>query len=107
MDKGKIFEKLIHLAQKRDIQVKFVPFEAAYGRIKENKIGLVNNIDIDKINFTLAHELAHLYLHYDKGNIMNNSSRDYEEQADRAAIMLLDLISLEGTSDLQKGGVTV
>lgn len=73
MDKGKIFEKLIHLAQKRDIQVKFVPFEAAYGRIKENKIGLVNNIDIDKINFTLAHELAHLYLHYDKGNIMNNS----------------------------------
>ena len=107
MDKGKVFEKLIHLAQKRDIQVKFVSFKSVYGRIKENKIGLANNIDIDKINFTLAHELAHLYLHYDKGNIMNSSSQDYEEQADRAAVMLLDLISLEGTSDLQKGGAAV
>ena len=107
MDKGRIFETLIHLARKRDMQVKFAPLCTVCGSIKGKKIGIANDIDIDKINFTLAHELAHLYLHYDKGNIMNSSSQDYEEQADRAAVMLLDLASLDGISDLQKGGVMV
>ncbi len=50
---------------------------------------------IDRINYNLAHELAHVYLHYDKGDtIRSERHADYEEQADRAAKMLLELASL-------------
>lgn len=106
MDKGKVFEKLIHLAQKKDMKVLFAPFGQVYGRIKGNRIGVANDITIDEINYTLAHELAHSYLHFDKGNILDCTSEEYEEQADRAAVMLLDLILLEETSEMQKGGAT-
>lgn len=50
---------------------------------------------IDRINYNLAHELAHAYLHYDKGDTIHSERHaDYEEQADRAAEMLLELASL-------------
>lgn len=88
MDSGKIFERLIHLSRKKGLQVKFAPLQYNYGRIKGNRVGIANDIDIDKINYTLAHELAHAYLHYDKGDIITNDGI-YEEQADRAADMLL------------------
>ena len=91
MDKGAVFEKLIHIARNKGIQVKFVPFCASYGRITKDRIGIANDIDIDKINYTLAHEQAHAYLHYEKGDILQDTEL-YEEQADRAAVMLLEAI---------------
>lgn len=91
MDKGKIFERLIHLARKKGLQVKFAPLQCSYGRLKGDRVGIANDIDIDKINYTLAHELAHAYLHYDKGDIMG-AEGNYEEQADRAAKMLLEMV---------------
>ena len=48
---------------------------------------------IEQINHTLAHELAHAYLHYDKGDI-TESTGDYEEQAERTARMLLDFATV-------------
>ena len=89
-EQGKIFERLIRLSRERDLHVKFVPFKTCDGRIKGDRVGIANDMDIESINFILAHELAHLYLHYDKGNILQNDG-SYEEQADRAALMLLDM----------------
>lgn len=45
--------------------------------------------------YSLAHELAHAYLHYDKGELVNIDEKNmapYEEQADRAVRMLLDVL---------------
>ena len=94
MDSGKVFEKLIHLAVgKNELRVLFVHLLVSYGRIKGDRVAITDDIDIDKINYTLAHEIAHHYLHYDKGDILQNDG-SYEEQADRAAKMLLDAILL-------------
>ena len=93
MDKGKIFEKLIHLAGRNGLQVKFAPLQCNYGRLKCDKVGIANDMGIEQINYTLAHELAHVYLHYDKGNILGNDGA-YEEQADRAARMLVDIAQI-------------
>lgn len=94
MDSGKVFEKLIHLAAgKNKLHVKFVHLAISYGRIKGDRIAITDDIDIDKMNYTLAHEIAHHYLHFDKGDILQNYG-SYEEQADRAAQMLLDAILL-------------
>ena len=48
------------------------------------------------VHIFLRHELAHAYLHYDKGNIVDNKNQSYEEQADRAANMLLETIQITG-----------
>ena len=77
----------------RGLQVKFAPLRYNYGRLKGDRVGIANDISIKEINGTLAHELAHSYLHYDKGNILKNDGT-YEEQADRAARMLLDMAAM-------------
>lgn len=95
MDQGRVFERLLKIASDKGIQLMFVPFDAYYGRLYGNKIGLCIDMDLKKINYTLAHELAHYFLHFDKGDTMNsNCHRDYEEQADRAANMLLTALAV-------------
>ncbi|MBO5371976.1 MAG: ImmA/IrrE family metallo-endopeptidase [Lachnospiraceae bacterium] len=94
MDSGKIFEKLVHLATSKGIIVRFAPLQASDGRIKGNKIAIRQDLPtIEDFNYNLAHELAHAYLHFDKGNTIGSSEHEqYEEQADRAAKMLLEAI---------------
>ena len=87
-NQGKIFERLIHLSRVRGLQVKFAPLQYNYGRLKGDRVAIANDMTLEQINTTLAHELAHSYLHYDKGNILENDG-DYEEQANRAAVMLI------------------
>ncbi len=100
MDLGKIFENLMHLTLQNGITVKFAPLPISQARIKGKRIALNQNLaTIEDFNYNLAHELAHYYLHYDKGNVLG-AEGDYEEQADRGARMLLDAFSVT-----QKGGV--
>lgn len=95
MDKGKIFEKLLRLAVKNNIAVHFAPLKASYGRLKGGRLALLEGMNIDDINYNIAHELARSYLHYDKGDTINGNKHDeYEEQADRAAKMLLDMAAV-------------
>ena len=94
MDNGKVFEELIKICRAKNILVLFPPFEGFYGRLYNERIGIANDMNLENINKTLAHELAHAYLHYDKGNIVENKNSNYEEQADRAAFMLLDTIQI-------------
>lgn len=93
MDQGVIFENLLKLAREKGIKILFADFRSYYGITYANRVGIANDMDIDKINYTLAHELAHVYLHYDKGDILEGNEA-YEEQADRAAHMLLDAIQV-------------
>lgn len=94
MDNGKVFEELIKICRAKDILVLFAPFKADYGMVRKERIGIANDMNLENINKTLAHEIAHTYLHYDKGNIVENKNSNYEEQADRAAVMLLDTIQI-------------
>lgn len=93
MDTGKVFESLVHLAVQNGIIVRFAPLTTSYARIKGNRIALNQNLNtIDDFNYNLAHELAHYFLHYDKGDIVGN--KEFEEQADRGAHMLLAALSV-------------
>lgn len=94
MDNGKVFEELIKICRAKNILVLFAPFKGMYGMVRKERIGIANDMNLENINKTLAHEIAHTYLHYDKGNIVENKNSNYEEQADRAAFMLLDTIQI-------------
>lgn len=95
-DNEKIFDGLLKICRAKEMLILFAPFKANYGMVCKNRIGIANDMDLENINKTLAHEIAHTFLHYDKGNILNNKSPDYEEQADRAASMLLEVIQILG-----------
>lgn len=59
------------------------------------KIGLSDKLDLKEATKTLAHELAHSYLHYDKGNtIASNNHEEYEEQANRVMELIIDLLDV-------------
>lgn len=92
-DKGQVFANLVHLATEKGIIVRFAPLRANDGRISGNRLAIRQDLPtIDDFNNTLAHELAHAYLHYDKGDIIGSDS--HEEQADRAAQLLLDALNV-------------
>lgn len=93
-DTGKIFERLVYLAIQNDIIVRFAPLQYNNGRLHGNKIAIRQDQQtVEEYNYTLAYELAHVYLHYDKGNIIQNDG-SYEEQADRAEKMILDSLAV-------------
>ena len=96
-------EQLMHLAKKNNIRVRFTPFETKSGieyRSEELRIGIRADMGFDEYVDSLAHELAHYFLHYDKGDtIKSEKYKEYEEQADRGAKMLLAALTVG-----QKGG---
>ena len=102
---GEEMENLMHLAEENNIIVSFVPFRASQDGLSykrdEGRIGIKIGMSFDEYVYNIAHELAHYFLHYDKGNIITSEKRDeFEEQADRGARMLLAALSVG-----QKGGV--
>lgn len=91
--------ELLQFAYNAGARVIFMDFESdAKGLMIGNgdgtfKIGLRKGLSENEATYTLAHELAHIYLHIDKGNTIESPHHaEYEEQADRAAKMLLDFI---------------
>lgn len=98
---GEEMEKLIHLAEKNNIKVRFSPFKTDKDEIKYRKdaslvIGIRAGMVYDQYVFNLAHELAHWFMHFDKGNtITSDRHAEYEEQADRAANMLLAALQIK------------
>lgn len=88
-------EKLKRFAEAKGLDIYQVDFKAFYGVLVGNHIYISNNMSREKELYTIAHEIAHSYLHKDKGNTIDSPRHEeYEEQADRAAHMLLDLLAM-------------
>ncbi|MDY4252996.1 MULTISPECIES: ImmA/IrrE family metallo-endopeptidase [unclassified Clostridium] len=97
--KDPVIKKLIKLANKKNMKVKLVDFKAHRGLLKGNRIGIDSKLNIDDLRYTLAHELAHAYLHIDKGDtIRSELHEEYEEQANRTANLIIDLLSLDNNT---------
>lgn len=91
-----VMNKLIKLADKNNVKVRLLDFKTCRGRLKGNRIGIDSKLNIEDSRYTLAHELAHLYLHADKGDTIRSPlHKEYEEQANRAADLIIDLLSLD------------
>ena len=96
MGKAEMFEKLLRVAMNAGIQnIVICSFKSSCrGVICGDSVALSGKMNLDQINETLAHEIAHSYLHNDKGNTLESKRHaEYEEQADRAAKMLLSALA--------------
>jgi len=98
MDTGKIFEDLVHLSEMNGMKIVVRSFKSsAKGLLNDATIGLSNKLSTEEMTYTLAHELAHAFLHYDKGDTIHSERHtEYEEQADRGARMLLAALAVSG-----------
>lgn len=102
--------EVFDFARSLGINVKFKPLKYSNGRYAyrrgEFRIALAEDLKKDeaKATYILAHELAHHYLHKDKGDTINSPNHmEYEEQADRAAFMLLDFIIFQQNEKAARG----
>ena len=95
MNDAEIFERLVRVSLAAGIEhICLCDFRAYYGVLLGRNIALGMRLSLGYMNYTLAHELAHVFLHYDKGDTMKSDLHDdYEEQADRAARLLLCAVS--------------
>ena len=91
-------EKLKNFALKKGFNIKYVDFKInkPCGFLFDKHIILNERMNNDDKVFVLAHEIAHGYLHKDKGNtIKSPRHKEYEEQAHRTAELILDLLSMD------------
>lgn len=101
-EKADIFVKLIHLVEKLRGEVYFTTFRSKSegmmisDNLRNLRIGIRSEMDFDRYIYNIAYELAHYFLHFDKGDVITSSRhKEYEEQADRGARMLLSALGIE------------
>lgn len=94
VEKDSVIAELVELGSRKGLEIILMLFESdSRGFLCGETIAIRKGLSIQDMRYTLAHEMAHAYLHSDKGNtIFSEKHSEYEEQADRVAMMLLDLL---------------
>lgn len=91
-----IFKNLLAIAEENDILIKLKDIPGYFSILKGKRIAVRKNIEFEKVVYELAYELAHCFIHYDQGDMINSPlSKDYNEQAERAACMIIRLLDIK------------
>ena len=101
--KMRIFVKLVHLVENLRGEVRFTTFESkSEGMMVADhdwnnlRIAIRSEMGFDKYIYNIAYELAHYFLHFDKEDTITGvRHKEYAEQADRGAKMLLVALAVE------------
>lgn len=96
-------EFLLKFANKQGFNVKYKPLQASDGRLKNNRIAIREGLPEEYQAYIIAHELAHAYIH--EGDTINSPLHSlYEKQADKIAILLIDLLKFVEEKNMKEGG---
>lgn len=89
-----IFRALLKVAEDRGMDVVSRPFKAYRSMLKGDTIGIRDGLILREVDYELAFELAHLFIHYDGGDMINSPlAKEYNTQAGRAAEMILLMLN--------------
>lgn len=89
----RILKVLLQVADEAGIKVNSFPFGTVDSVLKGNHIGIRTGVTVEKACYELAWELAHAFIHYDNGDMIKSPlSKDYNEQATRAADMIIKIL---------------
>lgn len=92
----KVLEILLQVARESGISVSSYPFKQYDSTLHNNVIGIGTNLTVEKACYELAYELAHVFIHYDGGNLIKSPlSKDYTMQAERAANMIIKMLNVK------------
>ena len=91
-----IFRILLQVADDEGIKVRSFPFKGINSVLHSNHIGIRQQMLLEKVNYELAWELAHLFIHYDNGDLIKSPlQKDYNAQATRAANMIIKMLNVK------------
>lgn len=91
----KIFKVLMKVAEDNGIEVDSFPFKCCDSKLYNNHIGIRTEMPIEKVTYELAWELSHAFIHHDNGDMIRSPlSKDYNEQATRAAEMIIKALNV-------------
>lgn len=91
-----IFKNLLAIAEENDITLRLKDMSGYFSVLNEKRIVVRKNLEFEKVVYELAYELAHYFIHYNQGNMINSPlSKDYNEQAERAACMIIQLLDIK------------
>lgn len=91
-----VFKNLMALAKEENIKLEVKDIKGYFSILYKGKIALQRNMVLEKAVYETAYELAHYFIHYDCGNLINSPlSKDYNEQAERAASMMIRMLDIK------------
>ena len=92
----RMLKVLLKVAEDRGIKVDSFPFGTVDSMLKDNHIGIRTQVTVEKVCYELAWELSHAFIHYQKGDLIKSPlSKDYNEQATRAAEMVMKILNVK------------
>ena len=91
-----VFKNLLALAEEQHIVLKLKDLKGYASILKGDRIAVRKNQLFEKVVYEVAYELAHYFIHYNAGDIINSPlTKDYNEQAERAAYMMIRLLDIK------------
>lgn len=92
----RMLKVLLKVADDRGIKVDSFPFGTVDSMLKNGHIGIRTGVTVEKACYELAWELSHSFIHYQKGDLIKSPlSNDYNEQATRAAEMVMKILNVK------------
>lgn len=92
----RILKVLLEVAEDSGFKVGSLPFVSVDSILKGNHIGVRTGVTVEKACYELAWELSHAFIHYQNGNLINSPlKKDYDEQASRAADMIIKMLNVK------------
>lgn len=88
-----IFNVLYQFAKANKMNVRSLDLRSCFSVLNRNQIAIKTQMRLETVNYELAYELAHAMIHYNAGDIISSPLRkEYDQQAERAADMLIKLL---------------
>ena len=91
-----VFKNLLALAEEQGIMLKIKDLKGYDSYLKGQRIAIRKNQMFEKVVYEAAFELAHYFIHYDAGDMINSPlAKDYNDQAEKAAFMIIRLLDIK------------
>ncbi|BDZ81933.1 hypothetical protein Lac2_00670 [Claveliimonas bilis] len=86
----------LKVAEDKGIKVNSFPLDTVDSMLKDNHIVVRTQVTVEKACYEVAWELSHAFIHYQKGDLIKSLlSKDYNEQATRAADMVMKILNVK------------
>ena len=91
-----VFKNLLALAEEQGIMLKIKDLKGYDSYLKGQRIAIRKNQMFEKVVYEATFELAHYFIHYDAGDMINSPlAKDYNDQAEKAAFMIIRLLDIK------------
>lgn len=91
-----VFRNLMAFADVNGIQIKMKSLQHHNSMLYDKRIAVRENQSFERVTYEIAYELAHYCIHHKDGNLINSPlEKDYNGQAERAAVMMIHMLDVK------------